>query len=183
MGMTTYVFVDGAYVRESMAACSLDWSKLSVGAMADSLQRLLGNGWQGEGFTVARTFLYDAVLDPSDVDEEQASKGVDPKVVEAWLTKNNDQYDTHVRRGRLAVKKPRRQKRVDVQLAVDALQFAYHGIYDVAILVAADADYAPLVEALRDLGKLVLLCLFERRPYSEELAEVADRVGEIDSDF
>src|ERR1700694_4503171 len=103
MGMTTYVFVDGAYVRESTAACSLDWSELSVGALADSLQRLLGNGWQGEGFPVARTFLYDAVLDPSDVDEEQASKGGDPKVVEAWLTKNNETYDTHVRTGRPAL--------------------------------------------------------------------------------
>lgn len=52
--------------------------------------------------------------------------------------------DVHVRYGRLAgaLRSGRRQKGVDVQLAVDALNSAVDGVCDVAILVTGDADFA-----------------------------------------
>jgi uncharacterized LabA/DUF88 family protein len=46
-----------------------------------------------------------------------------------------------------------RSKQVDMALAVEMLSLAYEDAYDMAILVAGDADYIPLIEKVRSLGK------------------------------
>lgn len=49
------------------------------------------------------------------------------------------------------------EKGVDVQLAVDMVRLAVADTYDVAILISADGDFAPAVEAVKQLGKHVEL--------------------------
>lgn len=48
-------------------------------------------------------------------------------------------------------------KQVDISLATDMLTHAHRGNYDVAVLVAGDEDYIPLVDAVMAEGRRVVL--------------------------
>jgi uncharacterized LabA/DUF88 family protein len=50
-----------------------------------------------------------------------------------------------------------RSKRVDITLATDMLSHAHRKNFDVAVLIAGDADYVPLVEAVKREGQQVAL--------------------------
>jgi uncharacterized LabA/DUF88 family protein len=53
------------------------------------------------------------------------------------------------------------EKAVDVRLACDMIML--RDIYDTAIVVSGDQDYAPAVQVLKDAGKTVISVAFERR--------------------
>jgi uncharacterized LabA/DUF88 family protein len=53
-----------------------------------------------------------------------------------------------------------KSKGLDISLATDMLSHAFQDHYDVAILMAGDGDYVPLVEQLKRLGKRVILAFF-----------------------
>lgn len=81
----------------------------------------------------------------------------------------------HVFQGTLSGE--RRQKEVDVALAVDVLMHAHAKNINEAFLVAGDLDFRPLVKALIQLGIYVtILC---RRSSSLELQYAADHVNEL----
>lgn len=54
-----------------------------------------------------------------------------------------------------------RSKRVDITLATEMLSHAFNNNYDVAVLVAGDEDYVPLVQEIKRSGKQVALWFFE----------------------
>jgi uncharacterized LabA/DUF88 family protein len=54
-------------------------------------------------------------------------------------------------------KKGKRTKRVDITLATDMLTHAHRKNFDIAVLVAGDEDYVPLVEAVGAEGRRVAL--------------------------
>jgi len=47
------------------------------------------------------------------------------------------------------------EKGVDTNIVVDMLSMAYKNIYDTAILVSGDGDFAGAIEAVKELGKHV----------------------------
>lgn len=53
------------------------------------------------------------------------------------------------------------EKAVDVALAVDMVRMADRDQYDVAYLLAADGDYTPAVEAVKETGKKVFAAALE----------------------
>lgn len=55
----------------------------------------------------------------------------------------------------------KKSKRVDITLATDMLTHAHRVNYDIAILVAGDDDYVPLVKAIKEEGRRVVLWFFE----------------------
>lgn len=57
--------------------------------------------------------------------------------------------------------KQRGSKQVDISLAVDMLTHAHRKNYDLAVLVAGDEDYVPLVEAVVAEGRRVCLWFLE----------------------
>jgi uncharacterized LabA/DUF88 family protein len=80
-------------------------------------------------------------------------------------------------------KKPRRQKGVDVLLAVDLVVGAFTRIFDVAILVAGDADFLPAVQEARRRGISVVLAAFPKTMSADLRAEV-DRFADLtDSNY
>ena len=164
--LSTYVFFDGGQMRSGLSDMGVAWQDVNLRQVAEIAINSVGRTWQGGNLTVSRVFIYDAVADNADPSTD---------AVERWLRRNDDLPDVHVRRGRL-VGSPLRQKGVDVQLAVDALSFAANGIIDAAILVAGDADFAPVVEAIREKGVLVGVCAFKAK-LSERLRQLADRTG------
>jgi uncharacterized LabA/DUF88 family protein len=49
----------------------------------------------------------------------------------------------------------KKAKGVDIALTKDMLSHAFRDNYQIAVLVAGDGDYVPLVEEVKRLGKLV----------------------------
>ncbi len=74
--------------------------------------------------------------------------------------------------------KGRRAKRVDIQLTAEMLSHAHRGNFDLAILVAGDQDYVPLVEAVKYEGKRVVVWFF-RDGLSRDLVLAADHAFNI----
>jgi hypothetical protein len=77
--------------------------------------------------------------------------------------------------------KPRGQKAkgVDICMAKDILSHAFLGNYDVAVIVAGDKDYLPLVEEVKRIGKRVVLW-FVNTGLSNELRLAADEFVSMD---
>jgi len=71
-------------------------------------------------------------------------------------------------------RRPPRQKGVDTLLAVDMLVGAFTGIYSVAVLVAGDADFVPVVNEVRRRGVMVVVAANEQEVASD-LRRSADR--------
>jgi uncharacterized LabA/DUF88 family protein len=74
--------------------------------------------------------------------------------------------------------KGRPSKRVDIQLSTEMLGHAHRGNYDLAILVAGDEDYVPLVEAVQREGKRVVLW-FLSEGLSSALVRAADHAYDL----
>jgi uncharacterized LabA/DUF88 family protein len=53
------------------------------------------------------------------------------------------------------------QKGVDVQLALDVLDFAHEDRFDVAVLITGDGDFVPLVRKITSIGKQALIAYFQ----------------------
>ena len=65
------------------------------------------------------------------------------------------------------------EKGVDIMMATDMLRLAWSDIYDVAVMVTGDGDFAYAVQAVKDLGKHVEVAAFPAN-LAWELANVAD---------
>ena len=61
--------------------------------------------------------------------------------------------------------KNKKSKGVDIALATDMLSNAYNNNFDVAVLVAGDGDYIPLISEIKRLGKVVYIVFFLDRQY------------------
>jgi hypothetical protein len=83
-------------------------------------------------------------------------------------------------------KKERQQQKtkgVDITLAKDVLSHAFMDNYDVAVLVAGDADYVPLVNEVKRLGKTLIVCFFSDSGLSSKLRLAADDFLSVDQAF
>ncbi len=179
-----YCFIDAEHVRQRLSEIGklndddLHWENLRARELAQIALNGFGIAgvsglptWRDERIAIDRVFVYGAV--------PEGESAADNKV-RGWLDRCDVEQDTHVRRGRL-VGTPPRQKGVDVLLAVEALRYATNRIIDVALLIAGDGDFVPLVQALREQGVLVLVCSFKGK-LSTELEREADRVGYLPND-
>ena len=77
----------------------------------------------------------------------------------------------------------KRSKGVDIALAKDMLGHAFHGHYDLALLVAGDADYVPLVEEVKRLGKVVHVLFPEAYGLGDKLRLASDDFTDLTSEF
>jgi uncharacterized LabA/DUF88 family protein len=82
---------------------------------------------------------------------------------------------THVRRGALVGvnKKKRRQKAVDILLAVDMMTHAVRQNMQRAVLLSGDADFEPLVDSLVQMGMYVAVS-GDAKHTSKDLVRAAD---------
>ena len=87
------------------------------------------------------------------------------KIIDKW----GDKIITYVEKG------------VDINIAVDMLKFAYSGIYDTAILVSGDGDFALAIQAVKDLGKHVEVAYF-RKQKSYHIIQACDRFIPLDKE-
>ena len=74
------------------------------------------------------------------------------------------------------------EKGVDVMLVTDLLHFAWNNLYDVAVLVSGDSDFAYALQAIKNMGKHVEVAYFESN-ISKDLLAVADNKHLLDRNF
>lgn len=80
-------------------------------------------------------------------------------------------------------RKEQKAKGVDIALTKDMLSHAFLGNYGVAVLVAGDGDYVPLVEEVKRLGKQVFVAFFKDNGLSPELRLASDRFFDLTEVF
>lgn len=74
------------------------------------------------------------------------------------------------------------EKGVDVRMAIDLVRFGANNLYDVAYVISGDGDYAPAVNAVKDMGHNVINCFFTDEA-STHLKHVCDKFIKLDYDF
>lgn len=82
-------------------------------------------------------------------------------------------------------KQQAKTKGVDIALATDFLSNAFANNYDVAVLIAGDADYIPMVNEVKRLGKLVYVVFFHGKNLglSVDLHLASDQLLNISNTF
>jgi uncharacterized LabA/DUF88 family protein len=74
-------------------------------------------------------------------------------------------------------------KGVDIALSKDLLSHAYMDNYDVAVLIAGDGDYVPLLEEVKRLGKVMYGAFFAGTGLSPQFRLACDTFFIIDETF
>ena len=125
------------------------------------------------GYDLIRTYAYDGSLV---IDGVEQSVGFHRYLKECGFT-------VKTRKVKCDINDPTvvEQKGVDVELACDMLTFAIKDYYDVAILISGDGDFVPVVERVKDLGKIVEVASFCTKTASGGLRLSADRFHNMDS--
>lgn len=158
-----YMYVDANYVRMDLKAAGQPGLFNPSNLWNDT------NAATPEGYSIraVRMFFYDAIDDKASEDEKAELQEYLQRVEEIPYVSVSTGF---VRPGK---KKPREQKGVDVQIAVDALEAAWSGRADAIILIAGDADFCPLAEAVRRAGAFIYAFGFQGS-MSKELQNSVD---------
>ena len=116
-----------------------------------------------------RSFYYTAV------------QGDEPKVIEVTESLWSMGFSPVVFKKSAGAK----SKGVDIRLTIDMLTNAFHGNYDLCILVAGDRDYVPIVKEVQRYGKVVSLAFFGHQAggLASELRLPSDEFHDFTSTF
>ena len=160
------IFVDGSNLyhclRQKYSKANIDFQKLVLKLVGQ--RRLL------------RTYYYNVALNQDeDLDGYKDQQRFFHRLqqidyFEAKLGRLGRRGTTHVEKG------------VDVQITLDMLQGAHRNIYDTAVLVSGDGDFANVVRAVKDTGKHVENVTVDTAQ-SRELRVACDRTILLDSAF
>lgn len=120
---------------------------------------------------LVRTYYYNAPVRKEDGEDRY-------KRQQKFLQKLETLSYFTVKLGRLE-KRPKGvvvEKGVDVNIAVDMLHLAYTNVYDTAILVSGDGDFAYAIETVKSLGKHVEVAYFwSKISHPSHLRKAADK--------
>jgi uncharacterized LabA/DUF88 family protein len=169
MELITYLFIDGNYAREifnaAMTMVFQDPGELNPAAISD----------QARAF---KSFYYDCedFKKDSEAKEEFAAR---LQKQQEFFSNIRSLPSMHVQLGKLAGGRRRRQKEVDVLLAVDMLTHGFYKNMTRAVLVSGDLDFRPVVEALLRVGVYIEVW-YEKTSCSDELYLAADRGNPMD---
>ncbi|HKX30648.1 MAG TPA: NYN domain-containing protein [Blastocatellia bacterium] len=165
-------FVDGGYVRKRASEAGADL--INPRALIQRIVNLpLLQGWCATPQTVqnvgaARVIYYDARPD----NDTEISEDLKEYWDAVELLEDTDLGFGSMRGG--TTKKPPRQKGVDTLIAVDMLVGSFTKLFAVAILVAGDADFVPILNEVRRQGVMVVVAAWEKST-SADLKRAADR--------
>jgi uncharacterized LabA/DUF88 family protein len=179
--LTAYCFVDGGYLRAG--AKKYKQPLVDPRVLAENIAgSFLVQGWRIPGMTsggkeyanrsevgLGRVLYYDAR--PDDTSSSVSAIEDYWKAVELLP-------DTEIGFGALRGR-PRRQKRVDGLIAVDMMVGAFTNLFQIAILIAGDSDFVPVVNEVRRRGVMVVIAGV-RESLADELKRAGDRVWPID---
>jgi len=160
------IFIDGGYLREGFKRIyghdEINFPGLFVLLKALAVE-------ERRRPEVIRAYYYDAIVDPIENPDEF-------KKQEEYFD-NIEKYAVYeVKLARLkGTKKGRKQKGVDVMLAVDMITKAFMNHYDIAIFLAGDDDFLDLIKAVKDLTDKRVYGSFYPDEVSEDLLNNLDK--------
>ena len=160
------IFIDGSNLYHALRA---NFSRYDI-KFAEFISKLCGSR------RLFRAYYYNVLQDPSqrpDAYREQQeflSNLRETPYLEARLGSTKLAQGIPVEKG------------IDVMLVTDLLHFAWNDLYDVAILVSGDSDFAYALQAVKNLGKYVEVAYFESN-VSRDLLDVADNKHLLNRDF
>ena len=172
---TTYLFIDGGYLRKLYDDTVNKWFK---GKGVLDLRSLRGE-IDGPNPMPQKAFFYDCKDELKKKAETKDELAARVATQESYFDSIRELEGFHVRLGQLVggTQRRRRQKEVDVLLAVDMMNHAARQNMARAVLVTGDRDFRPLVDSLIQLGVYVVVAC-EKRSGSSELMSSADhRLG------
>jgi uncharacterized LabA/DUF88 family protein len=169
-------FVDGAYLRSNSLRVRNEefFNPRNVVAAVGTEA-----GLRFGPFDLHRTLYFDAIPDPSDTNADgtkPATRATD-QVLQRYFEAIEKLVDTEVRFGWVRGRpdgKQRRQKAVDIHLAVDMLAAAADKLFRFAVLISGDVDFVPLVYEVKRRGIRVIVGGFEETT-GDLLRNAADR--------
>jgi uncharacterized LabA/DUF88 family protein len=179
--LTAYCFVDGGHLRA--AAKKYKQPLVDPRVLAENITgSSFVQGWRRPGMGggskayaslsevgLGRVLYYDARPDDS---------SASVAAIEEYWKAVELLPDTEIGFGALRGR-PRRQKRVDGLIAVDMMVGAFTSLFQIAILVAGDSDFVPVVNEVRRRGVMVVIAGV-RESLADELKRAGDRVWPID---
>jgi len=162
MSERVVVFVDGSNFyfgcKELLGNARIDFNKLS---------QLLTNGRN-----LIRTYYYNAPVNKKENEERYKNQ-------QKFFEKLKNTPYLELRLGRLVNRDGVLvEKGIDVSIAIDMLTLAWNNVYDTAILVSGDGDFAAAVKSVKDKGKHVENAYFKRHQ-SHALKEACDVETEL----
>jgi uncharacterized LabA/DUF88 family protein len=159
-----YLFIDGAYARDvyrnAMEAVFGLAGEISVEAIVSQVEPF-------------RTYYYDCLDDSKKESETKEDVQVRLNSQEEYFSKLRSLKGVHLQLGTLTGAKRRRQKEVDVLLAVDMLTHGFNKNMTHAVLLSGDLDFRPVVEALVR-GGIFVAVWYEKTTAAKELYWAAD---------
>ena len=155
-----YLFIDGGYLREGI-------DKLQQMLLTTQAPELSLNPFS-DVFT--KVFYYDA--SPVSDSHPKPADVADGQAFDELMQRFNRTRGCHVFVGKTTGRR-KRQKQVDVQLAVDMLSHTLHGNMQSATLLAGDQDFLPVLDALKLAGMYTTL-VYTRDSFSDDLVSAAD---------
>lgn len=165
MADTTYLFIDGGHLRRYYFEGIRKWFE---GDGEINFPILKSN------FSALKCFYYDCLDDIKRDGETDTEFNLRIAKQESDFNKIREVPGTHVRLGSLTgSSKNKRQKKVDILLAVDMMNHATRRNMNRAILLSGDRDFEPLVSSLVEMG-LVIQVTGDKRHTSRDLAWAAD---------
>ena len=162
----TYLFIDGAYLRKVIDEYMQQMFGVPAAINYDALRNVAPN--------IRRVFYYDCLNDIQKDGESHADFDARVDAQQASFDAIQSLNGFHVRLGSLSGRgRKLRQKKIDVLLAVEALDHAFRKNVEQICLIAGDLDFAPLVDSLIRLGTYVRI-LYHPRSASRGLYSAAD---------
>ncbi len=161
------IFIDGSNLYHGLKK-DMPGKRLDYSCLAETLC---------DNRHLVRVHYYNAPL-PQQQDKEAA------KAQQSFFDKLRNLPYHRVILGRLEPRPGGRkvEKGVDIKIAVDMLSLAVRDVYDVAILVSGDGDFASVVEAVQDFGKHVENAT-TKSGSSNHLRQVCDKVVMLTPEF
>jgi len=158
------IFVDVGYVRGNLKSIFYD-DILDYSSFIDiaTSQLILPHLF----FDKIRIYYYDALPESPDPREKMQQLHI-------RKIKDTPGFEDVLGNLKKSKKMGQKQKGVDTQIAIDMLSKAYEDHYDIAVLIAGDEDFLPVVEAVKNTGKRVYGVYFESH-ISNDLKESFDR--------
>jgi len=153
MDRKVMVFIDGGYLREGFKRIyghdGIDFRQLLAKLKSLSFS-------SAERPDVIAVYFYDAEVDPKeDPDEYEKQERYFSNIRKIGV------YDVKLARLKGA-KKGRKQKGVDVLIAVDMITKAFMNHYDIAIFFGGDDDFVDVVKSVKNLtGKRVVGAFYD----------------------
>lgn len=171
----TYIFIDGGYLLRQYRDVTTPW--FGGDKQIDlrlALQGLTNRQYAWMSFDVATplvdrvmiAFYYDCLVDEKKANQNSQDHEKQVEEQRDRLNELRGVDDCHIRLGSLKGPK-RKQKEVDVLIAVDMMAHAARGNMDKAVLVTGDLDLRPAVEALVQLGVSVQIVAYDKTTSTE----------------